>query len=449
MKAEILIIEDDEIINMLLVNYLTKADYKAVGVHSLAEAQDYLENHEPDLIVTDARLPDGDYFDWLPALVQMQPVIVLTAYGSVNNAVEAMKAGASEYLIKPVSPDEFILVVERTLENAALRNDHQFCKRRMQARDNATSFMIGNSAELQKVKQLIDAVASSHMTVLILGESGSGKELVARAIHDQSERRKNNFVAVDCCTIQEQLFESELFGHERGAFTGAEKQKKGLIEGAGGGTLFLDEIGEISANIQAKLLRVLETGKFRRVGGTKDLTANVRVVAATNRNLEEMSQEGSFRLDLYYRLEAFSITTPPLRERREDIPDLVEHFIQHHNFSRRINKSLNKEAIRKLVSYDWPGNVRELKNVVERAIILSKDKSSIRLEHLAFGSAKKSSKPKLSLTFDHEPTLDELEQVYFETILEKYSGHRASVASTLGISERNVYRLIQKNMHRH
>jgi len=444
MKAEILIIEDDKIINLMLVKYIDSIDHNAVGVHTLAAAGEYLQENEPDLIITDARLPDGDCLELLPTLTENQPVIVLTAYGSVNNAVEAIKAGASEYLIKPISPDEFTLVVQRTLENAALRNDHIFCKQRLQAKENASSFMIGESVALEKVKHLIDAVAASDMTVLILGESGSGKELVARAIHESSNRNNNNFVAVDCCTIQEQLFESELFGHERGAFTGADKQKKGLIEGAEGGTMFLDEIGEINTSIQAKLLRVLETGKFRRVGGTKDLSANVRVVTATNRNLEEMSQEGSFRSDLYYRLEAFSITTPSLRERREDIPYLAEHFIRNHDFSRRINKSFNKAAVRKLISYDWPGNVRELKNVVERAIILSKDHPIIRSEHLAFGSAKTNAKPELNLSFDHYPTLHELEQVYFETILEKYSGHRSSVASTLDISERNVYRLIQK-----
>lgn len=444
MKAEILIIEDDKIINMLLVKYINSIGHKAVGVHTLAEAGDYLKDNEPDLIVADARLPDGEFLELLPTLVENLPVIMLTAYGSVNNAVEAMKAGVSEYLTKPVSPDEFILVVQKTLDNAALRNDHMFCKQRLRAKEKSSSFMIGKSEALDKVKHLIDAVATSDMTVLILGESGSGKELVARAIHEKSNRNNNNFVAVDCCTIQEQLFESELFGHERGAFTGADKKKKGLIEGAEGGTLFLDEIGEINTGIQAKLLRILETGKFRRVGGTKDLTANVRVVTATNRNLEEMSQEGNFRSDLYYRLEAFSITTPSLRERREDIPYLAEHFIRNHNFSRRINKTFNKAAIRKLISYDWPGNVRELKNVVERAIILSKDNPSIRSEHLAFGSTNSKTKPKLNLSFDHYPTMQELEQIYFETILEKYSGHRSSVASTLDISERNVYRLIQK-----
>ncbi len=444
MTQNILVIEDDDIINLLIVKYLKDMGHNAVGVSSLAEANAYCEEHEPHLIITDVRLPDGDCLRQLPKLTENQPVIILTAYGSVKESVEAMKAGAFDYLVKPISPDELILVVKRALDSAALYSDHQFCKRRLQARENATSFMIGQSEALQEVKQLIDAVAPSAMTVLILGESGSGKELVARAIHARSTRAERNFVAVDCCTLQDNLFESELFGHERGAFTGAEKLKKGLIEGAEGGTLFLDEIGELDSTIQAKLLRVLETGQFRRVGGTRDLSANVRIVAATNRNLKEMSEQGSFRPDLYYRLEGFTITTPPLRARRDDIRDLVDHFIRNHDFSRRINKNITNKAMRKLLAYNWPGNVRELKNVVERAIILSRDKKAIRTEHLAFSLGQSSPEASLTFSFNHDPTLSELEQIYLEMMLEKHAGHRASVAKTLGISERNVYRLIQK-----
>ena len=305
--------------------------------------------------------------------------------------------------------------------------------------------MIGQSPALERVKELIDAVASSDMTVLVMGESGSGKELVARAVHEQSHRAKRNFVAVDCCTLQESLFESELFGHERGAFTGADRQKKGLIEGAAGGTLFLDEIGEIPAAIQAKLLRILETGKFRRVGGTRDLTSDVRIVAATNRNLKKMSETGDFRADLYYRLEAFNIYTPPLRERREDVPFLVEHFIRNHNFSMRVQKTVTKKAMRKLIAYDWTGNVRELKNVVERAIILSRDKKIIRSQHLSFGACKQQ-EPGFQLDIQQgaDPTLEVLEASYLRMLLEKHAGHRATVAQVMGISERHVYRLISK-----
>jgi DNA-binding NtrC family response regulator len=438
-----LIIEDDAILNRLVVTQLQGQGYDVTGVGSWRAADAFLETREPNLIITDVRLPDGDTVERLPELVKTQPVVVMTAYGSVRNAVGAMKAGAYEYLLKPASPDELSLVVQRALADAALRNDHQFCRRRLKAKDGAASFMIGVSAPLLRVKETIADVAPADITVLIQGESGSGKELVARAIHDQSGRSKRNFAAVDCCTLQEKLFESELFGHEKGAFTGADKQKRGLIEGAEGGTLFLDEIGEIEASIQAKLLRVLETGVFRRVGGNKDLHANIRVVAATNRDLEAMSRAGEFRSALYYRLSAFVILTPPLRDRRDDIPYLVTHFVQNHNFSRRINKRVASEAMRRLISYDWPGNVRELRNVVERAIILSRDTSSIRLEHLALGGAGKEN-VKVTLSFDHDPTLEELEAAYLRLQLGKHSGHRAKVAEVLDVSERNIYRLIRR-----
>jgi DNA-binding NtrC family response regulator len=442
MQSRILIIEDDAVLNRLMQGHLSEQGYDVTGATSWKEADAWLAVNEPHLLITDVRLPDGDSLERLPELVKSQPVIVLTAYGSVRNAVEAMKAGAFEYLLKPASPDELSLVVQRALADAALRNDHQFCRRRLRATEGAGSFMIGVSVPLLRIKETINDVAPSDITVLIQGESGSGKELVARAIHDASGRSKRNFVAVDCCTLQEKLFESELFGHERGAFTGADKQKRGLIEGAEGGTLFLDEIGEIDPTVQAKLLRVLETGAFRRVGGTKDLQANIRVVAATNRDLAALGEEGQFRSDLYYRLSAFVINTPPLRERRDDIPYLVTHFIQNHNFSRRINKRITAEAIRQLTAYDWPGNVRELKNVIERAIILSRDGNNIRPEHLAFGGGKNN--VKLTLSFDRDPTLEELQAEYLRIQLGKHMGHRAKVAEVLDVSERNIYRLIRR-----
>ena len=444
MTKKILLIEDDKVLRGLLAKHLDAKDRTIVPCGGWNEADAYLSSNEPNLIVADVKLPDGNSLERLPSLVKQIPTIILTAFGSVRNAVEVMRAGAFEYLVKPVSPDELKIVVQRALDMAELQTDHQFCANRLKAKEGAASFMIGVSDALSAVKETIAAVAPSDITVLIEGESGSGKELVARAVHEQSGRNQRNFVAVDCCTLQERLFESELFGHERGAFTGADKQKRGLIEGAEGGTLFLDEIGEIDATIQAKLLRVLETGIFRRVGGTRNLNANIRVVAATNRDLSTMSQDGGFRQDLYYRLSAFHIDTPPLRERREDVPYLAEHFIRNHNFSRRINKKLGTEAVRQLVAYDWPGNVRELKNVVERAIILSGSKATIQSEHLAFGGRNGKRQAQINLSFDHDPTLDELQRSYLEMLMKKHSGHRARVAAALGVSERNIYRLIQR-----
>lgn len=443
--THILVIEDDRLLNAMIVRKLSRQGYHVVGVHSLEQADREMRQHEPDLIISDVRLPDGDCLSRLELGGEAPPVIVLTAFGTVKSAVEAMRAGAADYLTKPVSGDELLLIVQRVLETEALRADHRFCKSRLEAKSGIHSFMIGESEALARVTELIEAVAPSDMTVLVLGESGSGKELVARAIHESSPRAKRNFVAVDCCTLQENLFESELFGHEKGAFTGADRRKQGLIEGAAGGTLFLDEIGEIPAPIQAKLLRVLETGKFRRVGGTRDLPADVRIVAATNRDLKKMAEEGSFRADLYYRLEAFTIYTPPLRERREDIPFLVEHFLRNHDFSMRVKKKVTQSAMRKLVAYDWPGNVRELKNVVERAIILSRNQRTIREQHLTFRACQpEEQRFQLDLPASTEPTLEQIEASYLRMLLEKYSGHRATVAQVMGISERQVYRLIRK-----
>ncbi|OAD20163.1 two component, sigma54 specific, transcriptional regulator, Fis family [Candidatus Thiomargarita nelsonii] len=443
--ANILIIEDDALLNHMLLDNINKMGYKTEGVTTLKQAREYLSKHEPSLVILDGRLPDGDGMDLLRELNDICcSTILLTAYGSVKNAVEAMKAGAAEYLVKPIDLDELEMMVKRVLENAALRQDYPFYKNELKRNAQGKKLMIGHSPALQEVQKLIDAVAPTDMSVLIEGESGTGKELIANELHQRSERSNRNFVTLDCCTLQEKLFESELFGHERGAFTGADRQKKGLIEGAEGGTLFLDEIGEIEAPIQAKLLRVLETGQFRRLGGTKDLMADVRIIAATNRDLEQMSQTGTFRLDLYYRLSAFVVKSPPLRSRREDIPHLVEHFIKNHNFSRRINKTVTPAAMKALIAYDWPGNIRGLKNMIERAIILSGRRKAIRPEDLSFRSQSNSPQKGVQLSYEDEPSLEDIEKDYMQILLEKYSGHRAKIAGILGISERNTYRLLKK-----
>ena len=438
---EILIIEDDRTLNSLVVRHLRGLGYLATPALDWASARDYLASHEPGLILLDCRLPDADGHQLVAELAHQYPVIVLTAYASVQNAVRAIKAGAAEYLTKPVNLDELELTVQRTLDADTLRREHQWYQRQIQARGKNP--MIGHSRALAEVHGLIDAVAAADITVLIQGESGTGKELVARQIHQRSARAGGQLLEIDCATLQPTLFESELFGHERGAFTGADRRKPGLVEGAEGGTLFLDEIGELELAMQAKLLRFLETGQFRRLGGTKDLQANTRVIAATNRNLEKLSQDGQFRQDLYFRLSTFLIEVPPLRQRREDISDLVAHFLQHLDIRLQVKKSVSAAAMRQLVAYDWPGNVRELRNVVERAMILSGQRPEIRPDHLTFGSAV-ATPAAVSLTFDHDPSLEEIERVYLEKMLEKYSGHRAQVARVLGISERNLYRLIRK-----
>jgi len=436
----ILLVEDDRLLNRLLTGELKRMGYAVTSVHCWRDGHAHLAQHEPALIVADVQLPDANTLDLLPGLTKDYPVIVLTAFGTVQGAVAAMKAGARQYLTKPVDPDELELEVKRVLQHNALRRDQQFCKERLRP----SGGMVGSSAAMSELQRLIDAVANSEATVLIQGESGVGKELVAHAIHERSPRATRNFVAVDCCTLQEKLFESELFGHEKGAFTGADRQKPGLIEAAQGGTLFLDEIGEIEPIIQAKLLRVLESGEYRRLGGVKDLQANVRIVAATNRNLAQMSKDGKFRSDLYYRLSAFTLRIPPLRERLQDIPALVEHFLAHHNFSRRLNKRLHPTALRLLMSYGFPGNIRELRNMVERAIIVGGGSDEIRPEHFSF-EALGEQPGQFSMGFQHEPTLEEIERRYLELLVAKYAGHRGQIAAILGVSERSIYRLLEKH----
>ena len=437
-----LVVEDDRTFNQLLCKQLARMGLEPTGVQRWSDGEEYLRNNEPTLILLDVQLPDGDGVEILRGLAGQFPVIVLTAFGSVKSAVQAIKAGAAEYLIKPVNLDELEITVSRTLENAHLRQDWQFYRSRSKAvRKN---FVVGHSAPIRRVMEMVDAVAPTGTTVLIQGESGVGKELVAREIHERSFFAKRNYVALDCCTLQENLFESELFGHERGSFTGADRQKKGLIEAADGGTLFLDEIGEISATIQAKLLRVLETGRFRRLGGTKDLVADVRIVAATNRDLGAMARQGTFRQDLFYRLNAFVVTVPPLRERRDDIPDIIDHFIHHHGFSRRIDKTVSPAAMRVLMSYDWPGNVRELRNVMERAIILSRDEPEIQIDHLGLDVKPVERPPVFDPDLDGEPTLEDLREKYIRYMYQKLRGHRSKLARAMGISERNTYRLIQR-----
>ncbi|MCB1756040.1 MAG: sigma-54-dependent Fis family transcriptional regulator [Gammaproteobacteria bacterium] len=443
MSKQILVVEDDRVLNKLLVKQLSSEGFSVTGVCDPEEMRKRLAVQEPDLILLDDHLPKTYGSKLLPELSPFYPVIMLTAYGSVRDAVKVVQAGASDYLTKPVDSSELLLVVKRVLEKAELSADLNFYKE--QSLGKQRKFLIGESSGLRDVQNLIDIVAPSDMTVLIYGESGVGKELVAKELHQRSNRRDGNFIAIDCCTIQESLFESELFGHERGSFTGANRRKKGLIETAEKGTLFMDEIGEITPPIQAKLLRVLETGMFRRVGSTSDQTANVRIVAATNRNLEQMVAEGEFRRDLLYRLNAFTVTMPPLRDRSEDIPALVEHFIHHHDFSRKVVKRVSPAAMRRLSTYVWPGNVRELRNVIERAIILSQEQPEILPEHLGFSTGHKPGKSSHNnIEFSEEPSIAEIEKKYLGYLLKTYEGHRGRIATAMGVSERNIYRLLQK-----
>jgi DNA-binding NtrC family response regulator len=441
-ERDVLVVEPDVELNRRLSERINREHgYRASRAFNWKEAQSWLEDHEPQLVLLDARLPDTDSMRLLPSLAPEYPVIMLTDIGSVAQAVEAIKAGAVDYRVKPVNLDEILLFIARIFDAEAMRRDLSLCRH---TKPSTTSgLMIGQSRALHVLRELVEAVAPKPVTVLIEGESGVGKELVAKEIHQASPRAHKSFVTVDCCSLQENLFESELFGHERGAFTGADRQKKGLMEIAAEGTVFLDEIGEISSSIQAKLLRVLETGTFRRLGGTKDLRSNARIITATNQDLDRLAQESQFRADLYFRLSTFLIQVPPLRERREDIAPLATHFLRNHGFSGCVEKRLSAGAMRRLKAYDWPGNIRELKNILERAIILSGDLRAIDERHLTF-SRQANTSATTNLCFNHEPTLEEIQQTYLRQLLERYEGHRAKVAKALGISERQTYRLIQK-----
>ena len=438
MKKLVLVVDDDRVFNRLLVEQIAEMGLDSIGALCWKEAAQILQEREPDLIFLDLKLPDADTPQLVASLSGQFPVVVLTGYGSIRNAVSLIQAGAVEYLTKPVGLDELEIVIRRELDNAELRRRNAFYRRQLASRRPGP--LLGNAPAMQEVMRLIEAVAPTDATVMIQGESGSGKEMVAQAIHESSPRRAREMVTVDGGTLQETLFESELFGHERGAFTGAERQKKGLVEEAEGSTLFLDEVGETSQANQAKLLRVLETGTFRRLGGTRTLKADVRFIVASNRDLAAMGQDGSFRSDLYFRLASFIIRVPPLRERRGDIPLLAEHFLQR--FARGVERELVPEALRLLLAYDWPGNVRELRNLIERAVILAGGERRIRAEH--FGPIGERTSDAVILAFENEPSLADIERDYLRRTLLRHGGNRTRAAAVLGISERSIYRLIKQ-----
>lgn len=426
-----------------IADELHRRDYEIVICSSREEIERYLECHVPDLILLDHPWPRGVRGDAIKAWANKHPTMVLCSQSGVDEALECLRLGAMQFLVKPLQPDELASAIERVLEHALLYRTGEFFTNIV--RHEAPSLLVGNSAPLLALLGTVRAVAPTDATVLILGESGVGKEKVAQEIHRLSKRAEGPLVWVDCCSLQEALFESELFGHERGAFTGANQRKTGLIEQAHGGTLFLDEIGEIPPKIQAKLLRVLETRQFRRLGGLDDLDAEVRIVTATNRNLEEMAANGDFRQDLLYRLNTFIIHVAPLRERMEDIPLLAQYFLTNPGHTRQNNKRLSEAALQKLMEYKWPGNVRELRNIIERAIILAGNKSIIDPSCLTLPKMLDNDSDNINgveLTFDYEPTLAEIEQHYMKLLLDRYQGNRAEVAGVLGISQRTLYRLL-------
>ena len=439
----VLIVDDDEVLRDLMARELARSGAEVSQAADADQALLRAREDEPDVVLLDLMLPDRPGIEVLHQLKEQWPdveVVVLTAHGTVDTALSAMKLGANDYLQKPCHLQELEIALHRAHQRRQLSQENARLRDGL-SQGGCGPELVGNDPAFEQLRRFLGKVATSDSTVLIRGETGTGKELVARNIHCMSPRRERPFVVVDCAALHESLLQSELFGHEQGAFTGANKRKHGLFEAADGGTVFLDEIGDVSPVVQAGLLRVLETSSFRHLGGTKEVRVDVRLVAATNRALERLMQEGKFRRDLFFRLNAIHFELPPLRTRRGDIPVLVQHFVAHHNVRHGTKKGVSPAAAEVLARYDWPGNVRELRHVVERALVFA-DRDLIRPGDLpielrqATGSGLEGDAGILALA--------DVERLHIVRVLEQVGGHRARAALLLGISERNLYRRIRE-----
>jgi len=445
-QYRILIVDDEESMREFLTIMLHREGYRVDAVGDGAQAVSRLKDESYDLVISDIKMPRLTGFELLAHLRERHPetmVIMITAFSTTEEAVEAMKQGAYDYITKPFRNEEIRLIVRNALERKSLRQENLALREELGQR-YAFGSLVGKSKAMQEVFELIRKVATSRTNVMITGESGTGKELVAKAIHYNSERKELPFVPVNCGAIPENLLESELFGHEKGSFTGAVQQKPGLFEVADGGTLFLDEIGELPPAMQVKLLRVLQEREIRRVGATRNLPVDVRLVAATNKDLEVEVAQGRFREDLFYRLNVIRIPLPPLRERREDIPLLIEHLVRTQGGPEKIR--VTERAMRRLLDYPWPGNIRELQNALERCLVLGQseeiDESCLPVPLLSTGAAA-SGIPEIPETgLDLDAYLGGIEKEILLKALEKCGGVRKRAAELLGITFRSIrYRL--------
>ena len=452
MKARILVVEDERAIQLALSGLLRRQGYEVDVAGTGEEALAKLRESAADLVLTDLALGRGiSGMEVLRAAKELRPevlVVMITAHGSEAIAVEAMKAGAEDYVPKPFDNDEIRLVVQRALDRTRLERENRMLREQMQ-RQYGFESLIGSGRAMQQIFETLQKVAETDLTVLVRGESGTGKELVAQALHSRSPRRNRPFVAVNCAAISRELVESELFGHEKGAFTGADARRIGRFEAAEGGTIFLDEIGDMAPETQAKVLRVLQERSFERVGGTRPIEVDVRVVAATHRNLEQDVRDGRFREDLYYRLKVVAIELPPLRERREDVPALAQRFLEQvtGRLSRE-KKVISEAALARLARHSWPGNVRELKNVIEQAVVLGRgaeievddlglpeDESRAPLtgdvSELPFGDAKRA-------------TIERFERSYLLAALRRHGGNVSRTPDAIGMVRQSLQQKIRE-----
>ena len=446
-QGSILIVDDEPKQLEILKKILTHEGYDAETCSTGEEALAQIRSSPPQILLTDLKMPGMDGITLLEEAAREAPsccTIVMTAHGTVDTAVEAMKKGAFDYLTKPLERDQLLLVLERALETVRLRKENRNLRAQLRSRFSLEN-VIGTHGSMQDVFRMVQKVAPSNATVLIYGESGTGKELIARALHFNSARAERPFIAVNCSAIPEPLIESELFGHEKGSFTGAVGRKPGLFEQAQGGTLFLDEVGELPLSMQSKLLRAIQEKEIRRVGGTSSVPLEIRIVAATNRDLAQRMREGKFREDLYYRLNVVPIVLPPLRDRTTDIPRLAEYFLERHSREAgRTQPRLSREALALLLRYRWPGNVRQLESVVERAILLAEG-DEITPDLLPPEVRQNvSSVPSSRLDFeipDDGINMESLERELLEKAVKK-GGTLTKAAKLLGISYRTLqYRL--------
>lgn len=447
-EYSILIIDDEETQRNILNGYLHKKGFKVYSASSATEGIDIAKKYLIDIVLSDYKMPDRTGLEVLEEVKRLNPEIsfvIITAFGTVENAVKAMRLGAYDYISKPVDLDELDLLIERIIETKNLKSEIKLLRSQLQDKFKIDS-IISNSPKMNEVLSIASRAAESKATILITGESGTGKEVLAKAIHFASTRKDKPFIAVNIPALPETLLESELFGHEKGAFTGAEKLKKGRFELADKGTIFLDEIGDVPLNLQVKLLRVLQEQKIERLGSTESIDIDVRIITATHQNLESKVKDGSFREDLFYRLNIVSISIPALRERREDILPMIEHFIIYFaNENGKDKIEISKEAVDLLMKYNYPGNVRELENIIERAVVLCRD-NIITVNDISdtVKGFKKESSFKDSFTGTLNEQVEALEKKLIYDALTQAGGNQTLAAKFLGLTERNIRYKIQK-----